>query len=255
MNNKQYLIELRELLEQNDQENEYINTCIDYASSLLTNNLPVIFDCNHLALLLGLKHAELCSFIAVTDVNCYSEIKIPKKSGKIRILSVPSKNLKHIQKWIQVNIIDKFPVSDFAMGFYKNRSIVTNAQKHVCKDCLINIDLKDFFPSIDFEKVFMIFKYYGYTKEVSYILTKLCTSKGVLPQGSPASPGISNVVCLKLDKRLSKLAEANYADYSRYADDITFSGAKSIEKLLPTINNILKEEGYIINTEKNKDYF
>ena len=91
-----------------------------------------------------------------------------------------------------------------------------NALLHVGKECVLNMDLKDFFPSITQKAVFNIFYQKGYTKSVSYYLAKLLTKDGVLPQGSPASPKISNIVALHLDKRLSELAKCYKATYSRY---------------------------------------
>ena len=97
-----------------------------------------------------------------------------------------------------------------------------------CKPLLVNIDIKDFFPTVTLEQVFRIFKYYGYTKKLSYTLAKLCTYRGILPQGSPASPAITNIICLRLDKRLAALGKKYDASFSRYADDITFSEKKQL---------------------------
>ena len=104
--------------------------------------------------------------------------------------------LKYIQRWILDNILSKIKVSEFATGFCANCSIVDNAKYHINKECVINIDIKDFFPSISFERIFRVFAYYGYTKEVSFFLAKLCTYEDELPQGSPASPMLSNIVNL-----------------------------------------------------------
>ena len=111
--------------------------------------------------------------------------------------------------------------------------------------------MKDFFPSIGYKEIYRVFRYIGYTDSVSKLLTKLCTNANdVLPQGSPASPELSNLVSLKLDKRLGSLAKSIGADYTRYADDITFSGKKSIRKYESVIRKIISEEGYEINEEK-----
>ena len=120
------------------------------------------------------------------------------------------------------------------------------------KECVISLDIKDFFPSVSFETVFRIFNYYGYTKELSFLFAKLCTYENYLPQGSPASPWISNISCLKIDKRLSRLAQTYEADYSRYADDITFSGSKHIGKIISISKKILQEEGFAINDKKTR---
>ena len=106
------------------------------------------------------------------------------------------------------------------------------------------MDIEDFFPSINFERIFRIFVYYGYTKEVSWVLSKLCSYNSKLPQGSPASPYISNIACLKLDARLSALAGKYEAQYSRYADDITFSGNHDIKSIKKAVVEIVEDEGF-----------
>ena len=95
-----------------------------------------------------------------------------------------------------------------------------------------------FFPSISFERVYRIFSYYGYTNEVSFILAKLCTFQNRLPQGSPASPYISNIACLKLDARLSALAQKYESNYSRYADDLSFSGGNDIKSIIKPVSKV-----------------
>lgn len=132
-------------------------------------------------------------------------------------------------------------------------SILDNAKKHVGKDLVINLDLKDFFPSVGYETVIRMFSYVGYRRDVAHLLTMLCTNaSNCLPQGSPASPAISNHVLLKMDMRLGKLAESVGADYSRYADDITFSGDKKIASIVPIVYQIIQEEGYRINEKKTR---
>lgn len=250
MDKTEYLVSLKHELKEAGRSEKYIITCCNYAAKLLDSNLPVIFDNKHLALLLGITPIDLGKLIYSIDDYCYHEVKIPKKSGGVRTLDIPSVDLKYIQRWILDNILINMRVSVHADGFVKNKSILTNAKKHINSDCIVNIDLKDFFPTIKFDQVFSIFKYYGYTKELSYTLSKLCTHCGILPQGSPASPFITNIICLKLDKRLSALAEKYGAIYSRYADDITFSGNKSIFRILPVATNIIRYEGFSLNLDK-----
>ena len=230
---------------------KYVEKCVKYASRLLENGLPVIFDTKHLSLLIGIRPVDLTKMIFAEELF-YRQIGIPKKSGGIRQLDIPSYDLKYIQHWILINILYKIPISCHAYGFQLNKSIVDNARIHTNKHCVINIDIKDFFPSILFECVFRIFAYYGYTKEVSFILSKLCTYKGKLPQGSPASPYISNIVCLKLDARLAALAKTYQANYSRYADDITFSGNADIKSILHPSVKIIREESFIPNNDKTR---
>ncbi|ODP27610.1 RNA-directed DNA polymerase [Paenibacillus nuruki] len=183
----------------------------------------------------------------------YKEISIPKKRlGEYRDISIPAQGLKYIQRWILDNILYNIPVSEVCTGFVKEKSIIDNAKKHINKDCVINMDIKDFFPSITYNDVFFIFKYYGYTNEVSFLLSKLCSYKGSLPQGAPTSPYISNIISYKLDVRFMLLAKKLKADYSRYADDITISGNKYLVKYLKVFKNILIEEGFKVNERKTR---
>lgn len=252
MDKERYLSELQMAFRNARKSERYISACISYASTLLNEGLPVIFDFKHLALLLGIDPFEFGELFYSIDDFGYHEMEIPKKSGGMRKISVPSVDLKYIQRWILDNILSKIHVSEHANGFVVNRSIVTNATAHIGADCVINLDIKDFFPSISYEQVFYIFKYYGYTKGLSYVMAKLCTHNGFLPQGSPASPCITNILCLKMDKRLGGLAKKYDAVYTRYADDITFSGGKGILSLLPIAEKIIQDEGFSLNAQKTR---
>lgn len=251
MSNQKYIADLELLLIQENYEKEYISKCKEYAERLLTNGLPVIFDIVHLSKLIGTS-VEFINKLVFSPYLFYKEVHIPKKSGGTRILNIPSLELKYIQRWILDNILSKIGVSEYAIGFCKDCSIIDNAKFHLNKQCVINIDIQDFFPSISFDRVFKVFAYYGYTKEVSFFLAKLCTYEDKLPQGSPASPMLSNIVNLKLDKRLSALAKTYEASYSRYADDITFSGNSGIKNIIKLAISVLNEEGYEINQRKTR---
>lgn len=247
-----YIAKLQKKMENKKLSKEYIRICTSYAKNLIDNNMPVIFDFHHLSLLLGLKPYELSLYLFSDESLFYNHIKIPKKSGGYRDIDVPSNKLKKIQKWILNNILLKIEVHEKCFGFCKGKSIYDNASKHVGNDCVLNLDLKDFFPSISQKDVFYIFYNRGYTKKVSYYLAKLLTRDGKLPQGSPASPMVSNIVAKNLDKRLNLLAISWRANYSRYADDITFSGSEKVIELIPIISKIVEEEHFIINEKKTR---
>ncbi len=252
MNKEDYITNLKLELINQKRGKYYSKRCLLYAERLLDNNLPVIFDIKHLSLLLGIGAYHLGSYILTTESYFYKKISIPKRNGSMRVLQVPSAELKYIQRWILDNILNNIHISDHANGFCRGKSIVTNAKAHVGKECIINLDIKDFFPSIDIDTVFRIFSYYGYTKEVSFALARLCTYEGCLPQGSPASPLISNIVCLKMDKRISSLVAKYNASYTRYADDITISGRYSIQDCIRLIEEIIVSEGFEVNTSKKR---
>lgn len=233
---------------------QYSSLCTRYASRLIENGLPVVFDIKHLSLLIGIAEKDLLKML-FDESRYYSSARIPKKTGGVREICIPSVDLKYIQRWILSNILSRINTSCHAYGFKPNRSIVDNARLHLHKHCIVNIDLHDFFPSISFNMVFRIFSYYGYTREVSFALAKLCTYKGILPQGSPASPYISNICCLKLDARLAALSEKYEAAYSRYADDLTFSGIHDIKSIVMPVTAIVADEGFSVNEKKTRIAF
>lgn len=251
MNKEEYLNKLENLILKSGYDEYYAAKCLRYATRLIDNGLPVIFDMKHLALLIGTQASDIAK-ILFAEERFYTSGKIPKKSGGYRELDMPSLDVKYIQRWILDNILEKIRISEYAMGFCRNKSILDNARIHINKHCIVNMDIKDFFPTITYEQVFRMFLYFGYTREISFTLAKLCTFDGRLPQGSPASPYLSNILCLKLDARLSALARKYEASYSRYADDITFSGKKDIKSIVDVAISIILDEGFIINDKKTR---
>lgn len=255
MDKDRYIRELQNALTASKRGARYAEICTNYATRLLNSNLPVIFDKRHLAGLLGMDLPDLTALLYIDDKSLYTIKNIPKKSGGNREIAMPCVLLKYIQRWILDNILSHIPVSKYATGFQKGSSILRNAEIHTDQECIINVDIKDFFPTITIDDVFHIFYYYGYTKEMAYTFSKICTYNGILPQGSPASPYISNICCLKLDKRLSLLADSIHAKYTRYADDITFSGPQSIVSILPCVMSVIADEGFAVNENKTRVAF
>lgn len=223
----------------------------EYNKRLTQNNVPIIYNLRHLRKIFKIKKREQNLFFGTEKANNYRLFYIPKKSKGYRKIEAPSEDLLQIQRWIKTNILEKISISEFAKGFKKHSSIIDNAQPHINKQLVINLDIENFFPSIAYGQVFRLFLYLGYTREVSHLLTKLCTnSNNVLPQGAPTSPILSNILMLKMDKRLSNLAKFFKADYTRYADDITFSGNRNISKMIPIILKIIKDENLKVNFNK-----
>ncbi|MGQ8874553.1 retron St85 family RNA-directed DNA polymerase [Paenibacillus sp. TSA_86.1] len=252
MKNEDYIDRLKRVLFEKKYDDYYVKLCVDYSSRLLENSLPVIFDKEHLAQLLGLDMKYFFHLFMKADFF-YKNVQIPKKKiGQYRNISVPTEGLKYVQRWILDNVLYNVGVSEATTGFVKGKSIVHNARNHVGKECVINMDLKDFFPNIKFDSIFRIFKYYGYTNEVSFVLSKLCSFNNFLPQGAPTSPFISNIVSYKLDDRFMKLSKSIGADYSRYADDLTISGPKYIINYLSIFKRIIHEENFYINDSKTR---
>lgn len=197
----------------------------------------------------------------------YKKFNVPKKSGGTREINAPIKGLKDIQKQINVLLQLAYPINDNVYGFVQGKCIVDNANPHIGKNYIFNIDLKDFFPSINQARVWakLQLKPLGFTKEVASRIAGLCsmhiqkadgTDKFILPQGAPSSPVLSNLICERLDWKLSGLARRFHLTFTRYADDITFSSMHNVYQegsdFRKELNCIIKDEGFTINPFKTK---
>lgn len=251
MNYKEILIE--KILDGTYTQQE-AQAIYDYAVNLQDQNLPVIFDRQHLSLYLNESESFIKNITLGNNIDgYYNKFYIPKRNGGRREINAPKEKLKTIQIWIYNNILSKMKVSCAAKAYVKKSSIVDNAKYHVKKKNLLKLDFSDFFHNIKYNKIFSIFYDVGYTKEVSYILAKLCSYNGALAQGAPTSPCISNLCCRNLDRRLLKYCQYHKMNYTRYADDITISSNCKIEEFnIQTIKKIIKNEGYYLNEEKTK---
>lgn len=208
-----------------------------------------------LAKLIPISYSKLVYYAYVKpEEDKYTTFKVPKRSGGIRKISSPIPPLKYIQRCLANYFIDYYGLRIPVHGFVNNRSIVTNAEIHVKKKYILNIDLKDFFPSINYGRIFGLLKAYPYDlpKEVAAIISRLVISENQLPQGAPTSPIISNMIAAKLDYRLLGYCKGNKIKYTRYADDLTFSTNKKpfSEKIIDRIITIINEEGFDVNFDK-----
>lgn len=184
----------------------------------------------------------------------YRTYKIPKKSGGTRTISQPSKKLKGLQSWILVNILNNTHVSPSCKGFKRKSSTLDNALPHLGANTILNLDIKDFFPSVNSNQVFSVFKSLGYNDLISTVFSNICTYKDALPQGSPCSPIIANLASWKLDLRVLGYVGKRGITYTRYADDLSFSGLSpsNVVKILPMIDNIINSEGFKLNHKKTR---
>jgi len=153
----------------------------------------------------------------------YTRFTIPKRRGGTRTIKAPNDKLKALQRRILHRLLNPLPMHPAVTGFVRGRSIVDNARPHIGRGVVINLDLADFFPTITAERVTRMFRALGWDADAAAILSRICTSEGHLPQGAPTSPAISNLVCRKLDERLTQLVKRFKGQYTRYADDITIS--------------------------------
>ena len=204
----------------------------------------------------------------------YVRFEVTKRGGGKRHLMAPHRDLARAQRWVFENILATPQVHDAAHGFVKGRGTVSNASHHCRQDVLINLDLKDFFPSIPFPRVRSVFERLGYSPAVATVLALLCTEcprvtverAGVtyhaacgprgLPQGACTSPALSNLVAQRLDRRLTGLAKTVNATYTRYADDLSFSGgpelAGAIGAFLSRIRHVVRDEGFKVHPDKTR---
>ncbi len=214
----------------------------------------------------------LCYARNVSTTSHYTRFSIPKKSGGQRIISAPMIHLKNAQYWILENILYKLESHEKAHGFIPEKSIITNAKPHLGKEFIINIDLKNFFPTITFKRIKGIFRSFGYSGQLSTIFALMCSepemdqveldgeiyyvAKGerFLPQGAPTSPALTNVICNRLDKRMVGMSNKLGLTYSRYADDMTFSTNEPndllYKKLMWQTKLIVEEENFTIHPKK-----
>lgn len=155
----------------------------------------------------------------------YRTFQITKKNGNRRDIRAPNPGLKILQQKLNQILLAVYRPKASAHGFVLKRSIVTNAAPHRGMRHVFNVDIQDFFPSINFGRVRGLFmaKPYNLTDEAATILAQICCHDNQLPQGAPTSPVVSNMICSAMDSALQKLAQRHFATYSRYADDITFS--------------------------------
>lgn len=207
----------------------------------------------------------------VSTTSHYHRFTIPKRTGGERLISAPHKKLKAVQHWILANVLEPLALAEHAHGFVPGRSTVTNAVPHVGAAVVVNVDLRDFFPTVTYRRVKGLFRKLGYSEEVATVLALICSEPDVieteldgtryfvargprrLPQGAPTSPAITNVLCRRLDRRIAGWARKHGFTYTRYADDLTVSSkdrAAPVGKMLAFLRHITTAEGFAIHPDK-----
>ena len=222
-----------------------------YVRRMLVLRLPPIFEFSHLAKLLGRTDAYLASVVNAPKSH-YRTFRLPKRSGGHREIAAPYPALLACQQWINHYILSRATIHGSAHGFRKRRSIKTNAARHLARLHLLKMDLADFFPSIKLRRVIGVFRAFGYPPNVSFYLARVCCLDDALPQGAATSPALSNIIAYRLDCRLHGLAQACDLIYTRYADDLAFSGPLITNKFPQIVAAILDEEGFVVNGHKTR---
>lgn len=220
---------------------------------------------NDLAKLLEVEEKTLRYFLyGKSDEEKYHTFTIPKKNGQPRRISAPIGQLKTIQRKLAYILNLVYKVKPCAYGFLKGKNIKSNAKNHSKKKVLLNIDLEDFFSQVHFGRIrgMLTSKPYGIGVEAATCIAQLACYKGSLAQGAPSSPILTNMICSPMDTHLIKLAKKYKLQYTRYADDITFSNYNEqfpqgiikgeLNNLIigDELDNILTKDGFKVNMNK-----
>jgi RNA-directed DNA polymerase len=217
------------------------------------HGLPLVRSLSDLAEQTGTPRRQLWLFL-VHNESSYERFRLPKKSGGQRIIAHPHPSLKRVQRWILENILNALSTTDSSYGFARGSRLVEHAQQHAHAKAILSVDIKNFFPAIGIARVTTIFKLAGYSSKAASILARLCTHRGTLPQGAPSSPRLANLACYRMDRRLAHLAKRKGLIYTRYADDMSFSG-QSVDvlgKIRPFITHIVSDCGFKLNARKSR---
>lgn len=258
-----YKKQFREKALNNGFSEEIIIKCLNYSEKLLAQNLPIIYNSYHLAGLVGYQHTYLTRAISSTEFF-YRKFKIQKKNGSYREISEPLPSLKEIQYFILKEILYKKKVSRYCKSYIPKKKFREYLKYHTNEKQVLTLDIENFFPSIKFDYIFNFFLELGYAADVSSYLSNLCTysptlnkirivdsSNRFLPQGAPTSPYLSNLVLIKFDDSVAEYCNQRNIKYTRYADDMAFSG-KQIEKddLIQFVEQELRKIGLNLNKDK-----
>lgn len=226
---------------------------------------PELSDETALLNYLGVSPAELKKIWWYRE-HMYHQFGVAKGKGKTRLISAPDKRLKYLQRQIASLLNPLYRVRNPVHGFVPGKSVKTNAQAHLRRRFVLNIDLKEFFPSITENRVKGMLHSLGIEDRVASIVARVCCCSSHLPQGAPSSPVLSNMICFRLDRELLEYAKSVRCIYTRYADDITLSSHQSMTVLFDsgtpssghlapdilalTLRNIIVGNGFTINPHK-----
>lgn len=223
--------------------------------SLRNLGLPAVESVKSFSDLIRLSENRLKVLSSRAD-HFYKTYQLTKKTGGVRLIAQPNRELKALQAWILRNILDRLYTSPQCKGFEKGENTLKNAMPHIGSNFILNVDFEDFFSSISANRVFSVFRSLGYNNEMCVFFTNICTFSGRLPQGSPTSPKLANLTCAQLDARIQGYAGPRGIIYTRYADDITLSAQtpKKIFKAKSFLEYVVPDEGLRINHAKTEVY-
>jgi RNA-directed DNA polymerase len=179
---------------------------------------------------LGISPAELRKIWWYRS-RMYHHFEIAKGNNKTRVISAPDGRLKFIQRKIAALLNTIYRRRNPVHGFVNDRSVKTNALSHIDSKFILNVDIKNFFPSITENRIRGLLSALGVDDRVATVVARICCNSGHLPQGAPSSPVLSNMICFRLDRGLLSIAKEARCIYTRYADDVTFSSYQPLSLL------------------------
>ncbi len=201
---------------------------------------------------LGFSAKELYSLSNSIDRH-YRAAKLLKRDGTYRALSVPSARLKAVQRAICEKLLSQMEVSRYAMAYRYGASVHKNARVHIAKAKVLKLDIYHFFDSIRYQQVKdKVFHAERFGEPIRILLSMLCYYRDVLPQGAPTSPMISNIIMREFDDAVGAFCRERGVAYTRYCDDMTFSGNFDHTEIIRFVKNELHKSGFVLNGKKTR---
>lgn len=230
-----------------DKMDEYL----DYAKRLYDKGLPIIYDQTHFSYLVGVK-AQYLHAMSNCPKKFYRTFCLPKNNGGVRKISEPLPDLKYVQQWILREILYKVKCSPYAKAYIPGSKLVDNARFHKKQVQVLKLDVRHFFDELKQGKILNVFLSLGYQEALAVFLTKLCCLKGSLPQGAPTSAYLSNLALRAFDNKIGQYCVEKKIRYTRYADDMTFSGNFDKKEIIKLVKIELGYVGLELNQDKTK---
>ena len=236
------------------------NPMDEILNSHISENLPPVLTVYHMPILMH-NFSKVYSFwtsyrelmyCSNHPEESYRRLVLPKRDGKMRTVYEVSGCLAQAQHWILRNILDEIPVSKHATAYIKGKNLLDNAKPHVGKKLVVKADIEDFFGNVKYISVYHVFKSAGYSESVSALLANLCCCKGHIMQGACTSPALSNLCFRAIDDKISAFCAQRGITYTRYSDDMTFSGDFAPGELIAYLRGLLKFYGFTMNDSKTK---
>lgn len=234
------------------QELSWDSETAGLACRLRERGLPPLVDRACLSYLFGVS-PKLISAMEKFPEHYYRPFRTRKRGGGERQIDAPRRFIKLIQRWINRYILSSWEPPGYVVGFVTGRNIFDHGELHKSGRNLMVVDIEDFFPSVKTDRIAGAFDGFGFPPTVVQQLASLCSLYERLPQGAPTSPAIANIVFRDADEGLKGLADSWQCEYSRYADDLAFSGSRRFSKAdLRKVESVLGRHGFAINRSKSR---